>query len=182
MLRADQKTAKFPQPFQHLQARPPSGAAWRALLEGASRCLWSGRVESAPFRFRSAATKRNMKSIRNVLAPLFILGGFVALFSLLHAQDTATPTQSGVLTATNDVSAMSDLQVEVQAIEMTTPEPASAAPLDGNFYSTQHLPGTENSGRPCRKISRALRFGRWEAISICSTMPTCHTIRPRQKL
>ena len=33
-----------------------------------------------------------MKSIRNVLAPLFILGGFVALFSLLHAQDTATQT------------------------------------------------------------------------------------------
>ncbi len=89
-----------------------------------------------------------MKTIRNVLAPLFILGGFVAVFTLLHAQETAIPTQSGVLTATNDVSAMSDLQVEVQAIEMTTPEPASAAPLDGNFYSTQHLPGTENEWPP----------------------------------
>ena len=91
-----------------------------------------------------------MKSIRNLLAPLFILGGFVALCSLLHAQQTATPTQSGkvLTTATTDVSALSDLEVEVKAIEMTTPLPASAAPVAGNFYSTQHLPGTANEWPP----------------------------------
>jgi len=92
-----------------------------------------------------------MKSIRNVLAPLFILGGFVALFSLLHAQEAATLTQSGevLLTATNGASAMSDLEVELKAIEMTTPLPASAASPDAcNFYSAQHNPASAEAWPP----------------------------------
>jgi len=91
-----------------------------------------------------------MKPVRNIFNGLFVLGGVVALISLLHAQETATLTPSGAVsvTATTDVSAMSDLEVEVKAIEMTTPLPASAAPVAGNFYSTQHLPGTANEWPP----------------------------------
>ena len=80
-----------------------------------------------------------MKSIRNSFVNLFVLGGFVALFSLLHAQGTATLTHdSEISLATNDVSAMSDLEVEEQAVEMTTPIAATNESLDGTFYSAQN--------------------------------------------
>jgi len=90
-----------------------------------------------------------MKPVKNIPASLFVLVGFVALVSLLHAQSIATLTQSGTASmTTTDVSAMSDLEVEVKAIEMTTPLPVSSVPVDGNFYSTQHLPGTANEWPP----------------------------------
>jgi hypothetical protein len=78
-----------------------------------------------------------MKSIRRIL-----LCGIALAASLyfVHAQDTATPDQS--------IQAMSDLDVMLQTLEATTPLPASDAPGDGNFYSTQHLPGTENAWPP----------------------------------
>jgi hypothetical protein len=92
-----------------------------------------------------------MKPIRNILGGLLILGGFVALLNLLHAQEAATPIQSGevLLEATNEVGVMSDLEVELKAIEMTTPLPASAASPDAcNFYSAQHAPESAEAWPP----------------------------------
>lgn len=90
-----------------------------------------------------------MKSIRNLPAALFILGGFIALISLLHAQeqDSSVAVQMGTATLTaTPVQAMTDEQVMLQAIEQTTPSPATNLPEDGNFHSAQHpewppLPG-----------------------------------------
>jgi hypothetical protein len=53
--------------------------------------------------------EKSMKPIRNVFGGIFIIGGLIALSSVLHAQDAATNT---------------DFEVELQALEMTTPIPA----------------------------------------------------------
>jgi hypothetical protein len=82
---------------------------------------------------------KTMKSIRNLPIALFILGGFIALISLLHAQSAI---RGGTITAApieaQSVEAESDLDVMLQAVEMTTPQPADTAPEAGNFYTTQH--------------------------------------------
>ncbi len=61
-LRADSKTAKFPQPTETDRSRAHSGAAWRAFCGGASRCLESGCVEFAPFQFRGRRCARRNKN------------------------------------------------------------------------------------------------------------------------
>lgn len=78
-----------------------------------------------------------MKSIRRIL-----LCGVALAASLyfVHAQETAAPDQS--------IQAMTDLDVMIQALEATTPLPASDAPEAGNFYSAQHLPDSENAWPP----------------------------------
>jgi hypothetical protein len=81
-----------------------------------------------------------MKPIKKLLCGLFVLGGFVALFSLLHAQETDTSNQS--------IQMASDLDVMLQAVEATTPMPATNAPDAGNFYSAQHAPGSEAEWPP----------------------------------
>lgn len=64
------------------------------------------------------------------------MGGLVLAASLyfVHAQSTASLSQSAqpVSEATDDLSVM------LQALERTTPLPASAAPVGGNFYTVQH--------------------------------------------
>src|ERR1700685_715033 len=90
-----------------------------------------------------------MKSIRNVFSSLFILVGFVALISLLHAQETATSVQEGTISSVSmndDVSGLSDLEVEEKAIETTTPVAAANVPVTATFYSAKNpdwppLPG-----------------------------------------
>lgn len=74
----------------------------------------------------------------------------LGLIFILHAQETATSVQMGTQTLeATPVQAASDLDVMVQAVESTAPMPASAVPPDAcNFYSTQHLPGTENEWPP----------------------------------
>ena len=82
-----------------------------------------------------------MKPIKSLLSGLFIIGGLVALASFIQAQVASTPVQGGTasLTATNiNWSTASDLEVMLQAIEMTTPLPATDAPDGGNFYTVQH--------------------------------------------
>jgi uncharacterized Zn-binding protein involved in type VI secretion len=79
-----------------------------------------------------------MKRIRNILCGLFIPGAFIALLNVLHAQETGTAVQSGAVS--EDVSSMSDLEVELQALEQTTPIPASQLPDAGTFWSAQHSP------------------------------------------
>ncbi|HEY1718340.1 MAG TPA: hypothetical protein VGH42_08630, partial [Verrucomicrobiae bacterium] len=91
-------------------------------------------------------------SIRAFLRRLLLGFGFIAALSLLHAQEAGTPVVGGTdsLTAmeNQDVSGLSDLEVELKAVEMTEPEPATAAPLFGNFYSAQHAPGSQNPWPP----------------------------------
>jgi len=78
-----------------------------------------------------------MKLIKTILGGLFILGGFVVLSGLLHAQESAT----------DNVSALSDFETELMVLETTTPMPASQLPEDTHgFYSAQNpdwppLPG-----------------------------------------
>jgi alpha-tubulin suppressor-like RCC1 family protein len=75
--------------------------------------------------------------------PLLIFAGvllFLRVVMVLRAQLATTTSQS--------IGTMSDLEVMVLAVEQTTPLPASEVPDVGNFYSTQHLPGTENAWPP----------------------------------
>lgn len=75
--------------------------------------------------------------MKKPISRLILVTGTV-FSNLLHRQ-TASLSDSSV-----DYDSLSDLEVEVKAVEMTTPLPASAATQAGNYYSTQHLPGTDN--------------------------------------
>ncbi|MGA2871679.1 MAG: hypothetical protein ABSF34_21275, partial [Verrucomicrobiota bacterium] len=75
----------------------------------------------------------------------------LALFGALHfahAQATAD-TGSAVTTDPDaDVSNLSDLAVELRALESATPLAASNFPASGNFYSAQHAPGSAEEWPP----------------------------------
>lgn len=76
--------------------------------------------------------------------PLIVFTGVaftLALVLALRAQQIAA-------TSNQAVGMMSDLGAMIQAVEQTTPLPAGEVPDVGNFYSTQHLPGTINSWPP----------------------------------
>jgi hypothetical protein len=80
----------------------------------------------------SIKTTKNMKSLRRIMSGLLIGGGLMALSNLVHAQDAATNA---------DVNSLSDFAVELQALEMTTPMPASELPdlsETHGFYSAQN--------------------------------------------
>ena len=64
----------------------------------------------------------------------------VASFYFVHAQEIATSDQS--------VQAMSDTEVMLQALESTTPTPATSLPQAGTYWSAQHAPGTANEWPP----------------------------------
>jgi hypothetical protein len=81
-----------------------------------------------------------LKSIRRIIGGLLIGGGLMALSNFVHGQETATPDES--------LQAITDLDVMIQALESTTPLPATAAPNAGNFYSAQHAPNTEEPWPP----------------------------------
>jgi hypothetical protein len=92
-----------------------------------------------------------MKSIRNLPVALFILGGFIALISLLHAQEqeagVAVQMGTATLTAT-PVQAMTDEEVMLQAVEATEPIPASVLTNGGTFWSASHAPGSAEPWAP----------------------------------
>ena len=82
-----------------------------------------------------------------IIGLLLTVGLFVALH-FAHAQATAD-TGSAVMTDSNeDVSNLSDLAVELKALEMATPIAASNEPSVGNFYSAQHAPGSAEEWPP----------------------------------
>jgi alpha-tubulin suppressor-like RCC1 family protein len=84
-----------------------------------------------------------MKKMQSKLAlsVLTMTVGIFAVFTLiLRAQETATPDQS--------IQAMSDLDVMLQALESTTPTPATSLPDSGTYWSAQHAPGTANAWPP----------------------------------
>jgi hypothetical protein len=63
------------------------------------------------------------------------LGGLVLAASLwfVHAQTASLSESAQPVAAATD-----DLSVMLQALELTTPQPASEAPVGGNFYTIQH--------------------------------------------
>jgi hypothetical protein len=78
--------------------------------------------------------------IRNLLLGTLLSTGLLASLYFLRAQGTAT-IQNGTASvngANVDWSSASDLEVMLQAVEGTTPVPASQLPASGNFYSAQH--------------------------------------------
>src|SRR5665213_1414182 len=95
--------------------------------------------------FTIGQTKNLMKK------PLAILAGVVitlGLIIILHAQDAV---QGGAvsLTDTNvDWNAMSDIQVELRAVESVPTMPAESLPTAGTFWSAQHAPGTAEEWPP----------------------------------
>lgn len=100
-----------------------------------------------------------MKIVRRpiIIGLLLIAGLFVALH---FARAQATDTGVGVMTDPDtDVSDLSDLAVELKALEMATPLAASNAPASGNFYSAQHAPGSASSWPPLP--ANLMRFYFW---------------------
>jgi hypothetical protein len=78
----------------------------------------------------------------NKITGLLCAAGLFAVLHLAHAQ-TTSDTGSAVTTDPDaDVSNLSDLEVELKALEMATPLAASNIPASGNFYSAQHAPGS----------------------------------------
>ncbi len=88
-----------------------------------------------------------MKTIRwSQIIGVLCTAGLLVVLQPAHAQ---TATGSGVTTDPNeDVSNLSDLEVELKALEMATPLAASNAPSAGNFYSAQHAPGSAEEWPP----------------------------------
>jgi fibronectin type III domain protein/alpha/beta hydrolase family protein DUF900 len=87
-----------------------------------------------------------MKKSQNklMLSVLTLTAGILAVFVfVLHAQDSATSVQDDTVADTNvDWNSMSDFEVELKALEMTTPMPASELPDSSEwhgFYSVQNL-------------------------------------------
>jgi hypothetical protein len=82
-----------------------------------------------------------------IIGCLFTIGLFIALH-FARAQATAD-TGSAVMTdPETDMSNLSDLEVELRALELATPLAASNAPASGNFYSAQHAPGSSSPWPP----------------------------------
>ncbi len=66
-----------------------------------------------------------------------------------HAQTITDTTGQPVMADPNeDVSNLSDLEVELKALELATPLAASNVPSAGNFYSAQHAPGSAEEWPP----------------------------------
>ena len=71
-----------------------------------------------------------------------------------YSQETATPFQMDTAT----VEGMSDLEVELKAIESVSPMPAESLPDAGTFWSAQHAPGTAEEWPP---LPTSFGMGAW---------------------
>ena len=80
-------------------------------------------------------------------------GLFVSL-NLLYSQDAASPFQLDSAT----VAGMSDLEVELKAVESVPPMPADSLPDAGTFWSAQHAPGTAEEWPP---LPTSFGMGAW---------------------
>src|ERR1035437_627461 len=87
-----------------------------------------------------------MKSIRSFVIGMVITGSLAASLYFLHAQGTAMPVQAGAVL--QDVNAMSDMEVMLQAVEMTPTVSADSMPRAGTFWSALHAPGTRLAWPP----------------------------------
>ena len=92
-------------------------------------------------------TKMKIAQRTKIIGLLLTVGLFAALH-FARAQATAD-TGSVVMTDPDaDVSNLSDLEVELRALELATPLAASNFPASGNFYSAQHAPGSATPWPP----------------------------------
>jgi hypothetical protein len=82
-----------------------------------------------------------------VFGCLFTIGLFVALH-FARAQTTSDTTGPVMTDPNEDVTGLSDLAVEIKALELATPIAASNEPSVGNFYSAQHAPGSTSEWPP----------------------------------
>ncbi len=69
-----------------------------------------------------------MRTIRNSIGRLAIIGGLIASLNFIQAAGTIKPIQS---------VSVDDMAVMLQAVEETTPQAAESAPKSGTFYSAQ---------------------------------------------
>ena len=88
-----------------------------------------------------------MKTIRTFLIGMVITFSLAASLLFLHAQEAAMPVQGGAV-STVDWNTASDLQVMLQAVEMTPETSADSLPRSGNFFSAQHAPGSAQPWPP----------------------------------
>jgi hypothetical protein len=97
-----------------------------------------------------------LKSIRNIFTGIFILGGFVALLNLLHAQEVETAIQVAPLSLTpTDLQALPSLSEAqatalLSALAATPTISADALPRSGTYWSLANpawppLPGNFHS-------------------------------------
>ena len=95
--------------------------------------------------------------IKSVVIAAVLSAAGMAGMMLAHAQQTATPVQSGATSLTEanvDWSSASDLEVMLLAVESVPPAPASSASRFGTFYSAQHAPGARNAWPPLPSNAR----------------------------
>jgi len=92
--------------------------------------------------------------IRAFSRRLLLGAGIIAALNLLHAQETATPVQTGAAT----VASESDLEVMLQAVESVPPMPADSLPEAATYWSAQHYPGSEEPWPP---LPISLGMGAW---------------------
>jgi hypothetical protein len=95
-----------------------------------------------------------MKNLKKIAVSLAGIVTFIALINFLHAQDTASPFQLDSAT----VAGMSDLEVELKAVESVPPMPAESLPEAGTFWSAQHAPGTADEWPP---LPTSFGMGAW---------------------
>ena len=86
--------------------------------------------------------------VRTALTGLLLTLGLFAGLHHAHSQTSDTTGQPVMTDPNQDVSNLSDLEVELKALEMATPLAASNAPSAGNFYSAQHAPGSAEEWPP----------------------------------
>ncbi|HEY5232170.1 MAG TPA: hypothetical protein VIK35_01370 [Verrucomicrobiae bacterium] len=106
--------------------------------------------------------------------PQAILAGVVftlGLIFILHVQDTLTPDATSV-------AAMSDLEVELKAVESVPPMPADSLPTSWTFRYSQHAPDSEEQW-PRSRLRLAWARGRlatmafffWTTSTMCMDSP-----------
>jgi Alpha/beta hydrolase of unknown function (DUF900) len=89
------------------------------------------------------------QNMRTTLKTTGLLLTMLLLVNLVGAQTVVETSSQPVLTDWNaDASNLSDMEVELKAIETATPVAASSVPSFGNYYSAQHAPGTSAEWPP----------------------------------
>ena len=82
-----------------------------------------------------------MRTIRNSFGSLAIIGGLIGSLLFVHAQTVTKTIQSSAASLDDpnvNWASLSDVEVELKAIEATTPVAADALPFAGTFISAQH--------------------------------------------
>ena len=99
-------------------------------------------MDVTPLASVGARRKRNMKIKAAAAAVMAILVSLAIGNNLIRAQTLTQPQAQALVNQLQSLQAADDLSTMVQAVETTTPAPASSLPYDGRvgtFYSAQFL-------------------------------------------